>query len=62
MIEEIIPVLQMMLDKGEKWIGGADHDVIYGPPLNDISPEQRKILLDNNWTPSDECNCWVKYV
>ena len=60
MIEEIIPVLEMMLKKGESHIGGADHDVIYGPMDDGLTDEERAILEENHW--HIENDCWVRYV
>jgi len=60
MIEEIIPILEMMLRNGEKHIGGADHDVIYGP--SEASEEDQKILEENGWHFDDEIGCWSTFV
>jgi hypothetical protein len=60
MIEEIIPVLEMMLKKGERCIGGAAHDVIYGPLDFDLTDEEIQILKDNGWHVENDC--WCKFV
>ncbi len=60
MIEEIIPVLAMMFRNGQKHIGGADHDVIYGP--SEANSDEEKILKANSWHYDDEIGCWCHFV
>ncbi len=60
MIEDIIPVLEMMLRKGENMIGGADHDVIYGP--SEVTDEERQLLEKHHWHYDSGIDCWCKFV
>ena len=47
----------------EGHIGGADHDVIFGAPLNiELSEGEIKILQDHNWFTSKLYDSWCIFV
>lgn len=62
MIEEIIPILLMMQRKGEDYLGGADHDTIYGPRDDTVTEEERGLMLENNWQLDTDVGRWAKFV
>ena len=42
-------------------IGGAEHDVIFGPEIGHLKEGQVKRLLQLGWHFDDECQCWARF-
>ena len=54
---DIIKGLQILAKYAEEdaHIGGAEHDVIYGPPtMGEISPEDREKLRESRWHEGED--------
>lgn len=51
-------------DGEEEPLGGADHDIIFGPCTEEIemSDEEKKQLEKWGWFCSKEHHCWCHYV
>lgn len=48
-------------DRRKAMLGGADHDIIYGPEA-DPSEEDRARLDELGWHFDDEWDCWARFV
>ena len=52
---------QGQTDRREADLGGADHDIIYGPDA-DPSEEDKERLDELGWHFDDEADCWARFV
>ena len=52
---------QGQTDRREADLGGADHDIIWGPDA-DPSDEDKERLDELGWHFDDELDCWARYV
>jgi len=62
---DIIAGLQLFSSKSKpgSQVGGADHDVIYGGPLDlELTEDEAKSLEEWGWCKSSEYDCWCHYV
>ena len=48
-------------DKREAQVGGADHDIIWGPDANP-SDEDKERLDELGWHFDEELDCWARFV
>ena len=48
-------------DRRESQVGGADHDIIWGPEA-DPSEEDQERLDELGWHFDDEADCWARFV
>lgn len=47
----------------ETQLGGADHDIIFGPSSDlQVSPEVEARLQKLGWFKSEEYDCWAHFV
>ena len=52
---------QGQTDRREADLGGADHDIIWGPDA-DPSDEDKERLDELGWHFDDEADCWARFV
>jgi len=48
-------------DRREADLGGAEHDIIFGPEA-DPSEEDKERLDELGWHFDDEADCWARFV
>jgi hypothetical protein len=61
----VIAGLRLFASKAgdETHVGGADHDVIYGAPLDvELTARELELLESWGWHKSQECDCWCCFV
>ena len=66
-VNEIVKGLQILAkystDGEEGHLGGADHDIIYGPPMSkDVSPEDATELEALGWHLDLDYGQWAHFV
>lgn len=61
MIEDIIPILQMMQAKGMKFIS-VEHDILYGPGEGTVTEEDKALLEKHGWHLDSDVECWARHV
>ena len=60
----VVPVYLAEQGQADSWeaeLGGADHDIIWGPDA-DPSEEDRARLDELGWHFDDESDCWARFV
>ena len=62
MFEELIAGFEIMKAKGEKHVGGAEHDIIYGIHNDYLSDQDREALKKHNWHLDSEHGFWAHFV
>jgi hypothetical protein len=65
MYKDIIIGFQIFMKHGYETIGGAEHDIIWGPPFSinaKLSSDDRIALEDAGWHESSDGDCWAKFV
>ena len=55
------PAEQGSTDRRQAHLGGASHDVIWGPDA-DPSEEDKDRLEELGWFFDDESDCWARFV
>jgi hypothetical protein len=61
---DLVSALQIFISAhGDQMLGGADHDILYGPDSNiELTDPQREELEKLGWFIDDSMDSWVKFV